>query len=30
MNYSTSSQILLWGKDDMKRLKQHETSPKDR
>ena len=30
INYSVSSQILLWGKVDTKRLKKHETDPKDR
>lgn len=30
INYTTSSQILLWGKVDMKRLKKHEKDPKDR
>lgn len=30
INYTTSSQILLWGEVDMKRLKKHETDPKDR
>lgn len=30
INYTTSSQILLWGTVDMKRLKKHEKDPKDR